>query len=141
MTVRDLVYQTLAADSALAALGFADENIYANAAPDSPPETESGVWMVLNWGEELPGVTGQRGRTRTTVRALTMWLYDRQRDYGTINSGLKRLLDIMEALEQASTGAGMLTCATWQGDGVDGYDDVYQAVYRTSTYTIVANGD
>jgi len=130
------MYGILSSDSALAGLGYGEENVYANGAPDSPPEVGD-VWLVLNWGEEAPGLRGQRGRTRAGVWALTIWFYDRQRDYGTINSAIKRTRDVMDAIEQS----GSVLCTSWQGDGVDGFDDVYQAAFRTSTYTIVANGD
>lgn len=136
MTVRETMYGILSTDATLIGLGYIADNVYANAAPDSPPEVGQ-VWMVLNWGEETPALRGQRGRSRVTTRALTLWVYDRERDYTTINAAIKRLMDLMEGIEQN----GPVLCANWQGDGPDGYDDTYQAVFRNTTYTIVSNQD
>lgn len=140
MTVRELLYQTLSSDSELESLGFGAENVYANGGPDSPPDSGD-VWITMNWGEDAPALAGQRGRGRTTRMLLTLWFYSRQRDYGVINLAIKRTMDVMESLVQVSTGDGMLTCTEWQTDGPDGYDDVYAAIFRTSAYMIIANGD
>jgi hypothetical protein len=140
MTVRELLYQTLSSDSELSGLGFAAENVYANGGMDSPPESGD-VWVTLNWGEETPALVGQRGRVRTTRRPLTLWFYSRQRDYGIINAAIKRTMDVMESLVQTPTGDGVVTCTEWQADGPDGYDDIYSAIFRTSAYMIIANGD
>lgn len=140
MTVRELLYQTLSSDAELISLGFLEGNVYANGGADSPPESGE-VWVTMNWGEEIPALIGQRGRGRTTRTLLTLWFYSRQRDYSIINLAIKRTMDLMESLVQVSTGDGVLTCTEWQGDGVDGTDDVYSAVFRTSAYMIIANGD
>lgn len=140
MTVRELLYTTLSGDSELQSLGFLAENVYANGGPDSPPNSGD-VWLVMNWGEDTPALAGQRGRSRTTLRLLTLWFYSRQRDYGAINVAIKRAMDVMDGLIQIPTGDGVLTCAEWQTDGPDGYDDVYSAIFRTSAYILVANGD
>lgn len=137
MTVREALYSIISGDAELASLGYVEDNVYANGAPDSPPEVGTKHWLTLQWGEELPSLRGQRGRSRVTVRTLTVWVYDRDRDYTTINLAVKRLMDLLEGIEQV----GPVLCANWQGDGVDGYDDVYQASFRNSTYTIVANED
>lgn len=146
MTVREKVYGLLSSDAELIGLGFTEENWYANGGPDSPPEGTGDVWAVLNWGEELPGLRGQRGYARrSNVWTLTVWFYTRQQDFGVINAARKRAMVMLEAVESVSTGGGpddgQITCITWQGDSPDGWDEAYRANFRNSTYTIVANGD
>jgi hypothetical protein len=142
MTVRELVYGILSADAELVSLGLTPATTYANGAADSPKER---TWAILRWGAETVATGGQRGRLKTVERDVTLWVYDKQRDYDNINSIIKRWCVLMENLEARRTGDGVndgwLSQCYWQGDGDDTYDDVYEAWTKPSTYTIVANGD
>lgn len=146
MTVRELIYGLLAADSGLNALGINANTLFANGAPDSPPEAPGKVWAVLNWGVENTSLGGAaRGRAKSTERDCALWVYTRQDDYGGVNMIVKRWCEVMDALEAIRTGVGAndgwVSSCIWQGDSADGWDDVYRANFRNSTYTIIANGD
>jgi hypothetical protein len=145
MTVRELVYSLVANDPELNGLGFTPDNVFANGAPDSPPPVPGSVFAVLNWGAENPALGGARGRTRPSTWDCSLWVYNRDSDYGVINSAVKRWHELMDALEATRTGSnphdGWVIATEWQGDGRDGWDDVYAANYRDSTYTITASGD
>jgi hypothetical protein len=143
MSVRALVYQVVAHDAQLITLGLGESNTFANGAPDSPPDR---VWGVLRWGPEVPGLAGQRGRAgRVTDREVTLWVYDKQHDYGRINDIIKRWCEVMEGIDAQRTGIdptdGWVVQCDWQGDGDDTYDDVYEAWAKPSTYRIIASGD
>lgn len=142
MSVRELLYQLVANDPELNTLGFTPDTVYANGAPDSPMERR---WAVIVWGIENPGIATQIGRGRMSDREVELWVYDRDRDYTTINSVLARWRELMDDLASVRTGAaptdGWVTSAFWSGDGRDGYDGVYEAVYRTSAYRLIASGD
>lgn len=144
MTVRELVYTLVSTDPELNGYGFVPTTTFANGAPDSPPDSGN-VFLVLNWGPERPGVPGQRGRDRASLWDCEAWFYTRDSDYGIVNAAIKRWRAILDAIEAVRTGAqandGWLISTDWQGDGRDGWDDVYRANYRISTYTIIASGD
>ena len=141
MSVREYIFSLVADDPEMIALGLNTQTVYANGAPDSPQER---FWGVLRWGPESPGVPGMRGLGRVTERSCSLWVYDKQADYGNINKALRRWLLLLDSVEGARTGTnpddGWITVAYWDSDGDDGFDDVYQAYYRPSTYTIVASG-
>jgi hypothetical protein len=142
MSVRELVFAMVADDPYLGTLGLNTATVYANGAPDSPQER---FFAVIRWGPETPGVPGQRGAGRVTERSCSLWVYDKQPDYANINLALKRWVVLLDTLEPVRTGTatgdGWVTEAYWESDGDDGYDDVYEAYYRSSTYTIVASGN
>jgi len=142
MTVREYVFGLVAADAELNALGYSAANGYATEAPDSPP---GGQFWVLRWGVEGIGVPSARGRGKVTSRDVTLWAYDRQQTFDRVNLMLKRWQALLDALEAVRTGSGpndgWITATSWLGDSEDGFDDVYNALLRSSSYTIVASGD
>lgn len=144
MTVREYVYGLLSNDPELIGLGLNPDNTFANGAPLSPPDTGD-LWCVLNWGPETPGLTSQRGRSRTSSWDCTAWFYTRDSDYDVINRAIKRWRAIMDEVSAVRTGLGAndgwVLETEWQSDGSDGWDDVYRANFRTSEYTIIASGD
>lgn len=146
MTVRELVYGLVSTDPELMTFGVGPETVFANGAPDSPPPAPGKIWAVLNWGAENSGLGGVNvGRGRVTQRDVSLWVYSRDDDFGDINSAIKRWCALMDALEAKRTGTGAydgwIATVQWQGDSSDGWDDVYAANYRSSTYTIIASGD
>jgi hypothetical protein len=148
MTVRELIYGLVSTDPELLALTLDDDVTFANGGPDSPPPAPRKMWQVLNWGAENTTLArpGENGRSRRmSQRDVSLWVYSRDDDYGDINSAIKRWCSLMDALEARSTGNGpydgWVTSVVWQGDSADGWDDVYQANYRSSEYTIIASGD
>jgi hypothetical protein len=142
MSVREYVFATCAYDPTLIGLGLNVDTLYANNAPDSPKER---FWGVLRWGAEVPGAPGQRGTGRVTERECSLWVYDKAFDYTAINKAIRQWVLLLDAIEGKKTGSapgdGWITQADWQSDGDDGYDDVYEAIYRSSTYIIIASGD
>lgn len=142
MTLRALVFSLVADDTELNSLGYSGANGYSSHAPDSPP---GDVFWVLHWGPEIVGVPAARGRAKVTEREVSLWAYDRQPTFDRINVVIKRWQALLDALEATKTGDGpndgWVTATTWQGDSDDGFDDVYNAQLRSSSYTIVASGD
>jgi hypothetical protein len=142
MTVRAYLFQAVGEDPELNALGYSLANGYTGQAPDSPP---GDLFWVLRWGPEIFGVPAARGRAKVTSREVSLWAYDRQTNFDAINACIKRWQQLLDSLEAVRTGAGpndgWITATYWEGDGEDGYDDVYTAQFRSSSYTIVAGGD
>lgn len=142
MSVREYVFTLVANDPEMNGLGYSAANGFTEWAPDSPP---AGQFWVLRWGPEVPGLAGARGRGRISSRDVTLWAYDRQQTYDTINACLRRWVALMDSVEATRTGMGAtdgwITSTEWAGDGDDSFDDVYNAQVRSSSYTIVASGD
>jgi hypothetical protein len=148
MTVRELIYGLVSTDPELAAIGISQETTFANGAPDSPPPAPGKMWCVLNWGPENVTLArpSENGRSRRiSERDVSLWVYSRDDDFGGINNAIKRWCALMDGLEAKATGSGpydgWVATTTWQGDSADGWDDVYAANLRSSTYTIIASGD
>jgi hypothetical protein len=139
-TLRELVYGLVSNDPDL---GLPPESVFAGGAPDSPPDNpHSKSWAVLNWGQEANLLGGAvRDGNRPSARDCSLWVYDRDADFTRINAIIRRWCEIMDALEAEPTGSGFVIATEWQGDGADGWDDVYAANYRNSAYTIIASGD
>jgi hypothetical protein len=138
MTVREVVYALSSTDAELMALGLTEETVWAAGAPDSP---KGKLFMVLNWADEEPGLPNMRGRNRPTSRDVEAWFYTRDRNSDELNLAIRRWRELMDALEDVPTESGRITSTRWRGDGRDTWDDIYEATFRTSTYTIIANGD
>jgi len=147
MSVRVYVFQKLANDAAMNALGIDVSTLFSSYAPDSPPRAS--VFGVLRWGPENPGLDGQRDDDPSVVSPVAvidceLWVYDNDRNYDKISAIIKRWRRVMESLPAARTGVdvtdGWITQADWQGDGDDTYDDAYDRVTRSSSCRIVASG-
>jgi len=142
MSVRAFLFGMVADDPQMNALGLTRTTSYANGAPDSPKER---FWGVLRWGPETPGVPAMRGAGKVTERSCGLWVYTKQYDFADVNRAIRRWSELLDAVEGQRTGDdptdGWITQAYWESDGDDGWDDVYEAWFRSSTYTIVASGD
>jgi hypothetical protein len=145
MTVRELVYALVSNDAELGTLDLNADTVFAGQAPDSPPAAPGRTFAVLNWGPEGTGPVGARGRGRPSERDCSLWVYTRHDDMADVSQAIKRWCALMDALEAVPTGDGpedgWVISTVWQGDSADGWDDVYRANYRSSTYTIIASGD
>lgn len=137
MGLREYVYAAVVDDAELLSLGLNADTVSANGAPVSP---QTDRFAVLRWGPETPGLPGQRGANRMSEREVSLWVYDRNPDYANINLALKRWCVLMDGTSGANTGGGWITCCEWNGDSDDGWDDVYERIVRSSTYTIIASG-
>lgn len=135
MGTREFVFGLLSNDLVMNGLGISMETLYANGAPDSPP-VES-VFAVLRWDQEA-----NQGLKRIARGFdVSLWVYDRNADYGQIRQIIKRWCDLMEATPGMSTGDGWVIGCDWAGNGRDDFDDIYERHVKDSHYTIVASGE
>lgn len=141
--VREGVWQLLRADATLMAYGAgsgsADDKlaIFPNFTLDSPA---AGLtrWMTLRWGAADSPV-GRDSETRPVP--MSVWCYDRERDFTVIGGALGRVRILMKAVQGlALPGSGYLTAADWSFSSEDIWDDTYEAVARGETYRLVTNG-
>lgn len=129
--LRTHIYGLLTADATLGALGYNANTIHGTA-PDS---TKSQRFMVLRWG-----TSGPRAGRDTIVRrtVLTVWVYDRERDYAAIAGALSRVCTILLPVT-GSHGSGYILDVEDNGASDDLYDPTYEAVMRNWAFTITAS--
>lgn len=133
---RTKLYQVLKQDATanspgtLGAIGLHPDHIYA-AGVDSP---DGDLFVTIVFGNSDVGI----GASKRT--AVTVWVYDRDRDYLRIEAALKRIRALFEGVEAAKTVEGWITTIRWTGDSGDLADDVYRARVRNSDFIMVDSG-
>jgi hypothetical protein len=135
-SLRNMVFNALLADPELIGYGIHQGSLFPNFAPDSPASNLM-VFAVIRWGNQQPTPGAD-----TTVRPVLMslWVYNREKDFAVIDHILKRCRDIFSSLvAQVSDGAAILGF-DFQESSEDLRDDNYDAVARSETYKIVASG-
>lgn len=141
--VRNGLWQMLRGDTQLMALGAgsgSDDDklaVFPNFALDSPA---AGLtrWMTTRWGaaDAPPG-----SDTWTRAVPVSIWVYDRERDYTVIDQALSRARTLMRAVQGlALPGGGILVAADFAFSSEDIWDDTYEAVARGETFRLVTNG-
>ena len=132
-SLRNKVYNVLAADSTLAALGMPSSSLW----PSAPESPDGRNFMVLRWGSLERGV-GVANHVN-----LQVWAYDRDGGYGDIGPQLLRVRFILDSLiGQALDGSatGWVNGVEFQGSSDDLWDDVYVAATRYEAYRVTASG-
>lgn len=133
--LRNLVYNLLTVDVELNSLGYTTDTIYgALMGADSPQERR---FMVLRWGTDSPAVPGRDSRIVRT--GLTVWAYNRESDYGPIQSALLRVRDILVPIAGADHGSGWILDVEDNGTSEDLWDDGYSAITRNRALTFTAS--
>jgi hypothetical protein len=128
MTARAALQSLLEEDPELVALGL--EAVYAANSVDTPDEE---FFAVVSWGPATSAF-GQTGTDRVSI-----WLYDKQRDYGRINAGLARLKDlILGTTQRLGADGSTLSVAEWNGESQDLFDTGYEAVTRYADFTVAS---
>lgn len=131
--MRELVYQTIANDTQLHALGLTVDAV-SSGDVDSPAERP---YVVLRWGETTPGV--DKDTRRVNSRNLVVWIHDQPGDYTRIDQILKRIRTVLIGLYAAQTSTGWLTGVDWTTDSSDLSDDVTGTIARTSAYQVIGS--
>lgn len=137
LDLRNLVYDMLASDTQLNALGITAANLW-----PSPPDTPEGrTFMILRWGAEQVPPLRPVPVDGPTQMLLTVWSYDRDGGYDRITAQLRRVRAVIDSLVNQSTGSGWVIGVNWEGSSEDLRDDVYAADTRNETYRFVASGN
>jgi hypothetical protein len=131
MSLRSAVFDLLASDATLAALGINAESLYVFGAVDTPPQRR---FVVLRWGDRNPSPVP------VAIQTLAVWAYDRERDFSPILDVLARVRKLLEGREPWNVGGGWVCGLTWTGQSPDLMDDVYGAITKNDTYDIAASG-
>lgn len=133
---RTTIYQLIRQDAhfsapgSLGGIGLEPEHVYA-AGVDTP---HGDVFVTIRFGTSDPGM-GASKRTQVTV-----WAYDRDRDYLRVEAILRRIRILLEGLEAYRTAEGWITSIKWTGDSEDLNDDIYKASARNSSFTMIDSG-
>lgn len=133
--LRTFVFDLLVADPELNALDYNRDTTYgAIMGADSPQERR---FMVLRWGTESPRSPGRDSRIVRT--GLTVWVYNRESDYGPIHRALLRIRDILVPIAGVDHGDGWIIDVEDNGTSEDLWDDGYSAITRNAVFTITAS--
>lgn len=128
MSARAAVRALLVADPDLLAAGV--QEIYPANAVDTPAEE---CFLILTWAD------AGKAYGRTGAEGLTVWVHDRNRDYGRIDQVLDRAAEVLTAATHVVGEDGWtLTLAEWAGEGPDLYDDGYNTCTRYADFTVVS---
>ena len=133
--LRNFVFDLLANDAELNALEYNTNTIYpALMGADSPQERR---FMVLRWGIESPRSPGRDSHISRI--GLTVWAYNRDSDYGPIQSALGRVRDILVPIVGVDHGSGWILDVEDNGTSEDLWDDGYSAITRNRALTFTAS--
>lgn len=115
----------------LASIGA--EAVYPTNSVDTPAED---LFLIIRW-DPTNRVFGTTGTDRFTI-----WVHDRQKDYGRITDCLTRLRDLIPAQVHLRGEDGwVLSTADWLGEGPDLYDGGYNTLTRYADFQGVSRYD
>lgn len=132
---RTTVYQVLSTDAdssapgSLGDIGLKKDNIYVSG-KDTP---EGEVFLLIRFGVRRRGYGG------SYPGEVVVWAYDRNNDYLRIDRILKRIRDILTAVEARKTPEGFITTIRWVSESEDLSDDVYRASARNTLFEMVSS--
>jgi len=144
MTMREFVFNGLITTPTLTSLGLSESNVFAAQVFDgttTDPHPELDFFVVYRISGTTPALAGSRGGGRVREATVTLWAYDKQKDFDLrIAPILKAWEELMDSYEAEDTGDGYLIAGSYIGQSDDGWDDVYERIARSSAYTIVYTG-
>lgn len=136
--LREYVWGLLKVDPVLNGLGINENSLFGSYAPDSP-SADLQKWMVIRWGIS----EARLGRDSDVRRKfLSIWAYDRQRDFTDIDLMLERVRDILYPLKAINynNSNGYITEVIDNGYSDDVWDPQYEASTKNWQLTIIASG-
>lgn len=128
MAARAALHSLIATDPVLLTIGL--EKVYATNSVDTPPEQ---FFIVIRW-DNVTRAFKTKGSQRVSV-----WVHDKQRDYGRINKALKRLKELLPGtVHREGSDEWILTLAEWEGEGPDLVDGGFHTITRYADFTVVS---
>lgn len=115
--------------------------MYGSQALVSPDNSQP--FSVERW-EDVTGTSafGASSFQGNPVRqqGLTIWVYDAPGDYTRIDKIVRRIREILTDVVAERADDGWITQIDWAGDSGDLYDDIYSAIARTSSFSVISSG-
>lgn len=128
MAARAALQTLLEEDTELTEIGV--EAVYPTNSVDTPGEE---LFIVIRW-DATQVAFKNKGTDRCSI-----WVHDKQRDYGRITSCLERLKNLLpEQVHLAGEDDWTLTTAEWLGEGPDLFDAGYNTVTRYADFNVVS---
>ena len=142
MTVR-AIFDTLASDTQLSALGITGDRIFEIQSLDERP-VSSGPFMVFKWEESTiytQTYTGMQNGIPRAPRVLQIWVHipwDETREYDLIDTILNRVDVILDAMEHVSGLDGyIVTLASKAGRSGNLLDEGFKTITRNAVYGVL----
>jgi hypothetical protein len=123
--MRNALFTLMKDDATLTSLGV--EKVYQSNAVESPPEA---CFLVLRW-EVRSRFLGDVGNTDITILANS-----RTPNYIKLDRILARVRELMLAINHRVVTDGVVTQASWQSDGPDGYDEGWRTHMKSSSFLV-----
>lgn len=133
MALRDYVFQLMATDSQLNALGVTVDSLFTQNDTDTP---QMRPYVVIRWGDTDPGLDGTYA---INIKDFQIWVHSGPGDYAPIDAILLRLRQLLTGVEAANTGAGFITQIEWQGESDDLSDDAQGTITRYGEFHLVGS--
>lgn len=137
------IYEAMAQDTALQALGINSNRIFELQSVDERP-FDSGHFVIVNWQESTiysQTYTGMENGIVKAPRVMTLWVHsplDRGRDYRIIDRILNRIDLILLPFDQKIGSDGVrITCVHKQGRSGNLIDDGWKTIARNATYGVL----
>jgi hypothetical protein len=128
VAARAALQTLLEEDATLSGLGVGA--VYPTNAVDTPAED---LFIIIRW-DPTNAAFGNHGTDRFTV-----WVHDRQKDYGRIAECLNHLRTLIPAqVHLVGADDWVLTTAKWLGEGPDLYDGGYETLTRYADFQSVS---
>jgi hypothetical protein len=142
MTVQ-AIFDTLAADAELSALGITGDRIFEAHSIDERP-VHSGPFMVLKWEESTlytQTYTGMQNGIPRAPRVLTIWVHipwDETRQFDLIDTILNRVDLILDAMEHVEGADGYtVTLASKSGRSGNLSDEGFKTITRNAVFGVL----
>ena len=132
--MRALIFSALSSDLVLNGLGITEATLHTNHNVDTPNIKPFVVIRYL----ATPQATFKGSPVNS--RIVQFWVHDEPGDYHRINSVLRRIKDILPALEgQEDPDGGYIMDVLWQGNSDDFTDDEAKTITRNAQYQITGS--
>lgn len=130
---RTAVYQAIITDEDLNDLDIDEDTVFPNYTKDESP-VRGKPFLILRW-EERPMRGNLQGPQILTVWAH--WPKEDSTDYSKLDEILKRITDVLVAMEHVNGGDGnIVTSVRFTGYGRDLLDPGYQTITKNSAFEV-----
>lgn len=133
--MRAFIATTLNKDDALRGMGLALDSVYSSNNVDTPATKP---FIVVKWTDRHSDFSVHRDAP-SQPNLCDIWFYDKPGDYSRIDAMIARVHALFSSVQAQRTATGWVTQIDWIGDGEDSYDDVWEAICRTSSYRVIAS--
>lgn len=133
VTTREVIAIALNESQLLKNLGLGDNRVFQADTVESP-KVDEGMFLVIRWGTERPGMGP------VSIRPFDLYAYDRLGDPTAADRLVKAAADVAAGISQTPVEGGLLSQVVKGLRGADMQDDGYRALVVPHSMTARASG-